>query len=93
MYGLGATLYHTLTGRTPFTIETEDALEAIVSKPPPSLRSLRADVPPEIARGVHAMLAKDPAARPTAAAIADGLRDLRATHYPHYDPAPLFQTR
>ncbi len=64
VYSLGATLYHLLAGRPPFSPTTAQSLAAIVSQPPPDLRTLRPDVPPPVAAQLAAMLAKDPDDRP-----------------------------
>jgi Protein kinase domain/FHA domain len=93
VYGLGATLYCALSGQAPFSTTTEETVYAIAYEAPPRLETLRADVPPEVAQAVHAMLGKDPAQRPTAAAAATGLQALREARFPGYDPGPLFASR
>ena len=64
IYSLGATLYKLLTGRAPF--ETSEfgsviaKLAALASTAPEQVRSLRPEVPVELARIVHRMLGKQP---------------------------------
>jgi WD40 repeat protein len=62
IYGLGATLYYLLTGRGPFAQATSVAQKIISHQlgEPPSIRSLRADVPKELAAIVSRAMAKKP---------------------------------
>jgi hypothetical protein len=64
IYGLGCTLYHLLSGRVPFPDGTviDKMIRHCVDAPEP-LRSLRPDVPTELAAVVEKMMAKDPAQR------------------------------
>jgi serine/threonine protein kinase len=85
LYSLGATLYHMLAGRPPFLPRNARVLLDILDKPPPQLRELRPDCPPEVAAFVHKMLEKDPTRRPKAASeVAQRLFQLRSEHYPKY---------
>jgi len=75
VYGLGATLYHLLTGRPPFIGETPAEITArVVNDPPQRPRALRPAVPAGLEGIVLKCLEKAPAARyPTPAALADDL--------------------
>jgi serine/threonine-protein kinase len=67
---LGALVFATLAGRPPFEGEDADAVAGQqITALPPSLRSLREDVPVALDRVVLATLAKDPADRPDAAEL------------------------
>lgn len=68
IYSLGASLYHLLAGKPPYS--GKDASEIIRAHARDSLRPLRQvapEVPPELAKLVERMLAKDPADRPQSA--------------------------
>ena len=65
IYSLGCVLFFLLSGFPPFRGRNPlEVLNKHLEEPPPSLRGLRPDVPPEIAALVDRMLAKDPAGRP-----------------------------
>ena len=77
IYALGATLYHLLTGRLPFTGNT--ALELIIAKEKgtyPTARSIRSEVPERLDLIIDKMMAKDPNHRYKS--CEDVLRDLTA---------------
>jgi hypothetical protein len=83
VYGLGCTLYCLLTGRPPFEgpeyVTREQKRQAHEGEPPPSVRSLRPDVPAGLAAVLDRMLAKDPAARyASPGEVADALRPFTA---------------
>lgn len=60
VWGLGATLYELLTGRTPFGgANAQGILNAILHRDPPLLRKLRADVPRDLEAVVLKCLEKD----------------------------------
>ncbi|QIK75397.1 serine/threonine-protein kinase [Nocardioides piscis] len=70
VYSLGATIWHLLVGRSPFSIPAGDnstrALSArILHAPPPATQ--RPDVPPALDRLLQQCLAKNPAHRPQSA--------------------------
>jgi hypothetical protein len=84
IYSLGCTLYFLLTGQVLFPRGTAmDKLLAHVEKSPQPLTELCGEVPPELARVVERMLAKDPAQRyQTPVEVAQALE-------PFSRPAPL----
>ncbi|MCA8924638.1 MAG: serine/threonine protein kinase [Planctomycetes bacterium] len=68
VYGLGAILFHVLTGRPPFVGATPLAtLADVLSAPPPDPRAFNPRVPPDLADVCLQALAKDPSARPQSA--------------------------
>src|SRR5579885_2755120 len=84
IYSLGATFYFLLTGRTPF-IEGTVAQKLIwhQTRQPKPIRSLRPDVPEELAAVIEKMMAKDPAQRyQSPAAVADALAPWTQTPIP-----------
>ena len=65
VWGLGGVLYEALAGQPPFTASHPlGAMARIVVDEPTPLATLRPDAPAALASLIHAMLAKDPAARP-----------------------------
>lgn len=78
LYSLGATAYRLLSGRTPFEgATTRDILRGHFTEAPKPLASLVPDVPAELARVVHQLLAKKPDERfPNAAALLAALEVL-----------------
>ncbi|MCA8925239.1 MAG: serine/threonine protein kinase [Planctomycetes bacterium] len=76
VYGLGAVLYHALTGAPPFRGGSPiGVLHAVLSQPPTSPRRLNPEVPADLERACLKALAKDPAERfPSARAFAAALR-------------------
>lgn len=63
IWALGIILFELLAGKTPFEGSTTAAAVAICVDEPPSLRSFRPDVPPELEAIVMRALAKDREAR------------------------------
>ncbi|MGK4000548.1 protein kinase domain-containing protein [Sorangium sp. So ce1024] len=64
IWALGVILYRMLTGRHPFEGDSITAITAaIIMDTPPSILTLRPDLPPVVEALVNRCLAKDPAAR------------------------------
>jgi eukaryotic-like serine/threonine-protein kinase len=84
VYGLGATLYHLLTGRPPFSGETHDqVIQQVLHDMPTRPRALRPDLSADLEAIVTKAMEKNPATRyPTAAALADDLRRFLAGQQP-----------
>lgn len=79
VYALGATLFHLLTGRVLFPAEDLRAVMGqVVHKAPPPPSSLRPAIPEALDDYLLTLLAKDPLARPPAAAVPAALRELAA---------------
>ncbi len=74
VYSLGATLYHMLSGRPPFQGDTPyEVMHGHLQGRLTPLRTLRPDIPENLARMVERCLLKEPARRPDAAELADAL--------------------
>ena len=83
LYSLGATAFHLLTGRVPFSgVRVLDVLDQHVSSPAPRFEDLGVrDVPAALQALVQQCLAKDPAARPASArALREQLSALQELH-------------
>jgi serine/threonine-protein kinase len=64
LYSMGIVLYEMLTGRLPFTSDSDyDLMRAQLEAPPPRLETLGAHVPPTIEAAVMRALAKNPEER------------------------------
>ena len=84
IYALGIVMFEILTGERPFP-STGDAfmtLQYHAEEPPPSLSSFLPELPDEMVQLVDAMLAKEPAARPSLAAVRTVIKRLRTTQLP-----------
>jgi len=76
IYSLGATLYHLLAGRPPFTgPNPELVLRQQLSAIPPSLHELRPNLPQQLVAAIERCLAKEPSARHQT--YADLIRELQ----------------
>jgi hypothetical protein len=74
VYALGATLYHVLTGRPPFTGDSHEVISKVQCEPPDRPRALRPDLPADLEGIVVKCLEKNPADRyPSAEALAEDL--------------------
>jgi serine/threonine protein kinase len=62
-YALGVMAFELLAGRLPFEGTVAEVLRAHMTSPPPSLRSIRADVPVALENLINRMLAKKPSER------------------------------
>ncbi len=71
IYSLGCVLFHMLAGHPPFPAATpREAGYGHRTQPAPPVAYFRPEVPPPVAALLAAMLAKEPAGRPTAEAVA-----------------------
>jgi serine/threonine protein kinase len=75
VYGLGAVLFWLLTGQLPLPRghSVAAALKILLAEKPRRVRELWPEAPAELDALLHKMLARDPADRPTAVAVMDGL--------------------
>lgn len=63
LYAVACVLFEMLSGRPPFQGSTFVLFEAHCKHPPPSIATLRPDVPPHVDAAITRALAKDPTAR------------------------------
>ena len=80
VYGLGATLYHLLTGRPPFKgRDTADTIRLVQTTDPAWVRAVRPGVTADLEAVVHKAMGKEPGRRyATAEELADDLGRFRA---------------
>ncbi len=84
VYALGIVMFEIMAGRRPF-ISKGDAFATLMmhaEEPPPSLHDYVPDLPEEMVQLVDTMLAKDPAARPSLAAVRTVIKRIRTTSLP-----------
>ncbi len=85
IYALGVMMFEILSGRRPF-ISMGDPISTLMlhaEEPPPSLKDyVSSELPVEMVQLVDSMLAKDPAARPSLAAVRTVIKRLRSTQLP-----------
>lgn len=88
VYSLGATLYKLLTGSNPFgDLGTVQLLQKLTTTTPPSVATLRNDLPAEVVELTDRLLANDPNDRAiTMGEVAETLQPFAAGH----DLEPLF---
>ena len=67
IYALGAIAYHMLGGRQPFIGDITQLVAQKLLQSPPSLLTLRSDVPSEVNQAILHALERDPANRPASA--------------------------
>lgn len=64
LYSMGCMLYECLAGQPPFAHRNEAVvLQLHLTQPPPDVRSMRSDVPVELAQGIMKAMAKSPQGR------------------------------
>ncbi|MBI3831777.1 MAG: hypothetical protein HY291_19810, partial [Planctomycetes bacterium] len=87
-YGLGAAIFHLLTGRVPFEHPSSTQVMVMhVQNPPPDPRSLNPQVSRGAAQLVLKLLAKEPDQRyPDGGAVAEALQNLLDGHQPEQEP-------
>jgi serine/threonine-protein kinase len=92
VYGLGATLYHLLTGRAPFTGSTPLAIvRQVPTDPPPEPRTLRPEIPIGLEAIVLKCLEKNPKCRYQS--MAELVRSLDRYEAGEPDPDTPIRTR
>jgi serine/threonine protein kinase len=91
VYALGVLTFEILAGVRPFPSfgDSFATLQAHAEEPPPSLADLLPTLPVELVQLVAAMLAKEPAARPSLNAVRTVIKRLRTTQLPTRTAAGL----
>jgi eukaryotic-like serine/threonine-protein kinase len=89
IYSVGATLYHLLTGKTPYTAtEFVKLITEVLEKEPATANALRKDIPAELSRVVTRCLAKNRKARfQSYAELREALLPFRAAEVVPANPA------
>ncbi len=84
VYALGVVMFEVLSGRRPFVSSGDPFMTLMMhaEEPPPSLKTFVSDLPEEMVQLVDTMLAKDPASRPSLAAVRTVIKRLRSTQLP-----------
>ncbi len=82
IYSLGATLYHLLTGKTPYSgTSATEVLKAHVMDPLPAIEDINPEVPEDVCALVERMVAKKPDDRyQTAAEVVEEVQRLQQGH-------------
>jgi serine/threonine-protein kinase len=88
VYSLGVILYQALSGQLPFNGSSVEVIMQQLRDTPPPLIGLAPDLPPRLVALVDDMLRKDPAARPTMAAVEQAMGAFLAA-----DPEAATRTR
>ena len=91
VYALGIVMFEILTGERPFPTMGDSfmTLQMHAEEIPPSIGSLVSGLPDEMVQLVDAMLSKEPAARPSLAAVRTVIRRLRSMKLPTKSVAGL----
>ena len=91
VYALGVLMFEILSGERPFPTVSDSfaMLQYHAEEPPPSIASLVNDLPEEMVQLVDSMLSKEPAARPSLAAVRTVIRRLRSMKLPTKSVAGL----
>lgn len=84
IYSLGASLFHMLTAKPLFEGSCSKVMRDHIDVKPPDLGALRNDLPKDVVRIIHKMLAKDPIDRYQTAE--DLIRDLEMARIHHASP-------
>ncbi len=91
VYALGVLMFEILSGQRPFPSMGDSfaMLQCHAEEPPPSIASMVNDLPVEMVQLVDSMLSKEPAARPSLAAVRTVIRRLRSMKLPTRSVAGL----